>query len=195
MTTLETLAADAAFALHSRVLALREEVEARFLELARVLVEIRDTRAYEALGCPTLEAYIASPEVALSRRQVFRMLSVADAFLPTPNATDGTAGVSDFDLAEVGITKAALIAPLVKDAEPELVADLMADARTLAVSDLRKRVKERSGGKVLDRDWLEETAQAIIRRAAKLADSGEALRLLDEISSLAMDARARLEGS
>jgi hypothetical protein len=179
--------------LHETVCAASQTMERCFLLLGRALLEIQKGRFFTALGHETFESYLADPDLAFKRRAVFRHMRIAALFASLPSAISHL--VTDDDVVAMRESRADIALPLMATAAPEDVPTIIAEAKTLAVSDLRQRARERTYGPLPDdRAWLEELGQAIIRRASKLAYDEAPLNLLDEICVRVMQGIERLRG-
>lgn len=180
------LLAREAHALHERVVGLVQRGNAVALQLGGALSSMHDRELYRALGYATWQEYVAQPEISITVRTAYRWMSFAEC------AT--VAELSPADAATLGPVKAEIIEPLVHVLPPAKVAELVEDAKTLAVSDLRRKVNDAIDGPIPDdREWLEETAQRIIRRAAKLSRDEAPMNVLDEIVSIGMQGIERLK--
>lgn len=183
--SIEHLSSLTPWQLHERVIDLRDKIQRTFIELGQILVWMRDGEIYKQLGHDTFNAYLASPELDLSERQLYRILAVVTGLADTVAAPD---------LAEIGVSKAEMILPLIRDAEPETVESWVADAKGLSRSDLRRKVRDATEGELPDsREWLDELASLIIGKMAKLSRADDPLNLLDETVVLAMGGVERLK--
>lgn len=190
-----------AWEMHQLVVRLRDEIEVRFLRLGMALRLIRDERLYEALGHATFESYLGDAEVGLSRRHAYRLIGVAETYLPArATAVANGAGpelesLADADrLASVGVRKLDILRPVVADAPPDEVGRWLATAEALSVSDLELEVREARGLPADARhQYLLRLARQISGMAASLPHVGSPGAVLDEIVAACLDAQARLE--
>ncbi len=168
--------AAAAWQLHETIVALKSEITRRSLQLGRALGLLRDERLYVALGYDTFEAYLASPEVTISRTQAYRVIALVEGVERLPDAALDTAA-----LEAMGVSRAEIALPLIRAAATEEErAAWVADAQTLSVRDLRERVREQRTGppalaeaaaEVDRREMLAAVARRIGRLAAQLPNA------------------------
>ena len=132
-------------------------MRAEWVRMAEALYEFRDIHGWKALGCETMEEWLAGPEIGLSRRYVFQLIDayrtlVIDHQVPA-------AQLEDYE-----VTKIREVLPAIRR-EEVTVAEALADVRALARSDLERRYRSgehRDGGTQLDagREPVWETCQA-----------------------------------
>lgn len=202
-------AADTAHALHRDIVALRRTVVGGWARLGAALRAMRDRRLYVLLGHDTFESYLADPDVTISRRTAYRVMALSaaiDPSLPAPAcatvAHDGTTPapapaplMTADDIADIGIVRAEIIAPVLRDAagDDDARAAWVADARALSVGDLRMRVREARGDAVTDREiTVRRIAARIGGLAARLIYDPDPAGVLDTIAAAASDAAERL---
>lgn len=117
---------------HQRVLGNRLQIQKSFLEMGEDLYWIEERKLYKNLDYETFNAYIASPEVDIKTRtvhqlkQVYRVLVLEQKVRPVA-------------LLEAGYSKASMVAPYVKEEEPEM---LIAQASSLSRNDLKRWLKQ-----------------------------------------------------
>ncbi|MGD8499786.1 MAG: hypothetical protein PVJ86_04020 [Phycisphaerales bacterium] len=120
-----------AWARHQRIVALRRLVEQTFLELGEELYHFEREQAYRKLGHDSFNAYLADPEVDISRSLAYRLKGVYKTFvleLGSPAAR----------LLEAGADKLDVIRPHVDEGN---VDEWLDTAATLSRSDLKHEVK------------------------------------------------------
>lgn len=180
---LET-SADRAWNLHNRVLRCVSAMNEMFLELGRALRTIHDERLYVALGYSTFEAYIASPEIALSRTLVYRLLRtvrIVDAGIIEPTTAQ-----------EIGVSKLDAIAPYIERAQSrEEVQELVSDAKSLSFRDLNERLRERFGGDDAMEALRKEVEQWLRNAARQCRSSPDPVELFDALIQELMRFRER----
>lgn len=178
-------AADVAWSVHRNVVTLRTEFEQKGFELGQALARIQRERLYELLGHDTFESYLADPEVSVSRRHAYRLITVARAYVPS----------MAHEVAAMGVAKAEMVAPLVRDAADEFEAQGWIDqAIHQSTSDLRQTVREARGEAAIADEALRELASAIGGLAAKLPYADKPADVLDTIAEKCMTGIARLRG-
>ena len=112
---------------HRRIVALRQSAEQTFLELGAELYWFERKKFYQHLDYDTFEAYLASPDVDISRRVAFRIKGIYEDLqlkLKMPPET----------LLEIGNAKLDMIRP---HATEDNVDELLNMASTISKSDLR----------------------------------------------------------
>jgi hypothetical protein len=124
-------------AIHESLIALKAEIEAKFLQLGKVLHLIDRAKIYKYLGYETFSAYIAQPELAMSRATAYRCMGAYETFVEK--------GIlSDTEVTAIGITKVSMISRFwdddVKMTDDERQ-DWIAAARTNSVGDLKKLIR------------------------------------------------------
>lgn len=189
-----------AFTLHQQIVALVRQAETLFLGLGSALLQMRATPGFlEAMHCQSFDEYLSQPELAgLSRRQAYTCMRVARVYLGG-NAIDCTPPqaylVSPQDVAEMGVTKADIIAPFVSPTDPERTEEWVERGKTLAVADLKRLAREeaRETPYNAQQQWLEEVAYQLAAVARRLPDAANPLDVLDDLSSRILAVRARLE--
>lgn len=118
--------------------ALATELSRDEMRLGIALFAVREERLYEVLGHATFDAYRASR--GLSKSSVYRYLEQAETYLLPKQPP-----ASPVEVAQMGLMKSLVIAPLVRGKTREEAAELVADAINLTESDLRTLLEEREG--------------------------------------------------
>lgn len=116
---------------HQRIVFLKRTIEQTFLELAAELYEFKRLRQYEQLEHETFESYLGDPEVSISRRMAFRLLTTHHTFVLKYRSDTVT-------LIDAGIAKLCIIAPHMNKTNVE---EWLDKAATLSRSDLRDEVR------------------------------------------------------
>ena len=122
---------------HCRIVALRYQAEQTFLELGEELYWFEEERQYKVLGHSSFNAYLADPEVDISRAMAYRLKGVYEKYVLK-------LGISEPDgiaarLLPVGADKLDAIRPYVDEGN---VDEWLDKAATLSRSDLRQEVKK-----------------------------------------------------
>lgn len=123
------------WALHQQVVQLITLANKAFIQLGRLLTIIEEERLYEFLGYRTFNEYLASPEVCLHRTTVFRLTRIAKLV--------DRGVVSEHDAIQIGATRLNIAARALEEAPPEQREEIIHEAKTLTVGDLRQRIRER----------------------------------------------------
>lgn len=133
MTNIELLNVNEGFTLHQRLLELKQDIGLRFLEVASILYRMKEEGLYQVINPDmTWEAYCSMPEVSISpshARNLMRIYRVFVLGLQVPLE----------ELAGIDQRKLTAILPSV---DADNVDQLLADAKTLARSDLKKRLHD-----------------------------------------------------
>lgn len=120
------ITADYAHKIDLKIKNLRYSIDSSFLDFAKSLKEVRDNKLYTFLDYKTFESYIAQPELALDRRNVFRFIEIIEKFIDTYK-------VAPEPLLEAGWTKLSKVAPYVNEHNYK---SMLEKATTLSRSDL-----------------------------------------------------------
>lgn len=200
-----------AWHVHQRILEVRADIELRFIALGGLLKTYRGERLYEGMGHSSFESYLADPEVSISRSHAYRLIDAFEDYhrlLPQAavisedgevirEARPGLLSVED--LALVGVRKAGIIAPLVRESQdPEEVRSWVEEAKTLAVSDLSKRVKDvrrqdpRTADQLAREEMLERLSFRLAGSAKKLTHDPDPASVLQHIIDVAQAGLAAL---
>lgn len=179
----ELAAADHAWRVHCQVIEARQRVERSFLELARLVREVRDQRLYRVLGYDTFEAWLVAPEINLSRTVGYRLIAALEAVerhqIPEPLAV------------EIGVSRLELIAPALESVPASEREIVLHDAKELSYRDLRARVRERRGEDTSELALLRQQVADELRRAASVCLRCESLAA--HLDSLIAQLMLRLE--
>lgn len=123
----EIITADDAWQRHRRIVHLRNQLETTFLTLGEELHVFHTGKQYETLGYSTFEAYLADPEVDLSRSSAYQAIAVYRHYIL--NLECPTVG-----LLQAGVAKAELLIPYTTE---DNVDEWLNKASALSRSDLR----------------------------------------------------------
>ena len=106
---------------------LKRSLNGGFLELARLLKENKDDKLYKVLGYETFEAYLATPELALSRSHVYTLIQIYEKLVVELK-------VQPAELVDTEWSKLQIVLPQINENNKE---DLLDKARSLSRSDLK----------------------------------------------------------
>jgi hypothetical protein len=111
------------------------EIERLSLPLAKALYEMEEQKLYENLGYKSFNAYLADPEVGIARSTAYKLKGIyKDLILNQSIQTD--------QLIQIGQDKLDIIRKYIVQ-QPALTQELLADARTLSKTDLRKQIRDK----------------------------------------------------
>lgn len=172
-----------------------ETISSSFLRLGAVLRLVQQHELWKVKGYESFDAFISDPDNnrGLHRRHLFRSLRAARTYLPEGGAEPPVPLV---DVARIGIIKADLIAPLITNATPAQRVELVAQAETLTVRDLTRRL--RTDQRVQQHPGFQEADQRerLVARIHGLADqlmaADDAGAVLAEIIRVCAEERLRL---
>ena len=122
----KAITADYAHKVDQRIKNLRYSIDSGFLDLAKSLKEVRDSKLYKVLGLETFESYIAQPELAFDRGNVYRFIAIYESYIESYR-------VAPERLLEAGWSKLAKIIPHATEENHE---HLLEQAIALSRSDL-----------------------------------------------------------
>ena len=101
-----------------------------FLEIGRVLKELRDSNAYESLGHESWTAFLASGELAIKQSTAYAYIEIYEVYIERFK-------YNKEDLAEIPYDKLRMALPTARKMEKEKeVKDLVAKTRELSRRDL-----------------------------------------------------------
>ena len=130
----EVLDPEDAFAMEKRLKAALHATRRSLMAVCAACHDISRNHAYEALGYETLAAFLAQPDVGMSRSEFFTAAKIHEVFVLEH-------GVDPERLAEAGMAKLAVVLP--KVAEGELDAEDAVDAAASnGLRDLRDEYRE-----------------------------------------------------
>jgi len=153
--------------LHKRIVRLRDQAETTFLSLAEALYFMCESAGYTKLGYPTFEAYLADPDVDISRRTAYMLKGIYETFVIRLE-------VQPLHLLEAGTSKLAMIRPVVDE---QSVSEWLPMAQALSRSDLKAEVRAAQGKngayQVGEALRLGREALSMLSQALHLAESAE----------------------
>lgn len=132
-----------AYSRHRRIVALRNRMVQTFLELGEELYWFENNQDYEQLGYVSFNAYLADPDVDISRSTAYKLKGIYQRFvleLASPAA----------GLLEAGTDKLELIRPYVTE---DNVSEMICKASSLSRSDLRI---ELNGHEPVPKPWNDD---------------------------------------
>lgn len=167
--------------LRREIRALCGSINDSFLQLGARLRIVAEHHLWRDLSYESFEAFIEDPEVTggLGRTQVYQALKVARAYIPAAPARPDSAHdmptplVPLRDVADMGITRAAMIAPIVTSPHtlPEDRAALVAVALTAAsIEDLGRHLAGQPQPDLTQEEAERRKREAFGRRLHALAD-------------------------
>ena len=136
--------AEIAFEINSKIIECRMNIEANFIQLARLLKRVRDEKLYVILNHKTFESYIADPDLAMSRSKVYRLIRAWELYVEKLSIPEPV-------LIDVGSKRLEIIMPMV----PAMILneqhriDWLNKARELSRSDLENEVRQCQGKPLL----------------------------------------------
>lgn len=131
MTESGLIPSDTAYERHLRIVALREVTEKTFLALGAELYEFNRKHDYISLGHPSMNSYLADPDVDINRRAAYRLTRIHRIYveeLGCDTVALLAAGISKLDLMSVHV-------------DAENVDEWLANAAALSRSDLRQEME------------------------------------------------------
>lgn len=174
---------------HEQIVDLRAQIERSFMVLARYLWLVREQRLWRPLGYQSFDAYLASPDVALSRATVYRYLQVADGVM---RLQERGFVLPDTDVEAMGMERARAVLPSLEEAMQQGDVDAwVANAKALSAADLRRLT--RSSGEWDDeeewRDGLRRRLIVAVNQLESVRDLAGVLAVLDGVCARCMGAR------
>jgi len=70
-----------AFEIHQKVLTLKKQMGMAFVEMGRLLKEVRDGRHFETLGFDTFTSYVINSELGFKRRTAYYYIEIYEYFV------------------------------------------------------------------------------------------------------------------
>ncbi len=143
--TSEIVTADDAWERHRRIVSLRNQSEATFLQLGEELYWFEDKKQFREMDYETFEAYLADPEVDISRSLAFQLKAIYRHFLLQIK-------VQTSGLLEAGHSKLQMLIPYTDAGNAQ---EWIEKAASLSCSDLALEMREAFPdyrGRVSDRD-------------------------------------------
>jgi hypothetical protein len=109
-------------------------IRATWVELAGQLYTFHEDRCWEVLGYDTFEEWLASPDIDISRRHVFKLIEAYRELVIER-------GVSTDALGETEVTKVGTVLPAIRRGDVS-TEDALADVKALSRTDLVERYKD-----------------------------------------------------
>ena len=103
--------------------------------LASDLYKMDTKKLYKKLGYRSFNAYLADPEVGINRATAYKLVSIYRDLIMDQS-------IQKDQFVEIGQDKLAIIRPY-KIEHPDLLEELLADAKALSKTDLRKQLRDR----------------------------------------------------
>lgn len=126
--------ANIAFELEKKLIGLKQTVARNFLEIGKVLKQIRDDGLFQDLGYSTTTEWLKSPEISLSERWAWAAISIYETFVEKLKM--------DFEeVAKIDYSKLYEISSLVRN-NPEDAEKWIDAAKSMRKIDLRREIQE-----------------------------------------------------
>jgi len=143
-----------AFVTHKSVLNLKRQMGMAFVEMGRLLKEIRDSKHYEALGYDSFQSYVINSELGFKRRTAYYYIEIYEWFVEKFKYEAERVAV-------IGYDKLVRLLPVVKKVYKSLpspkmeqrVELLVGDVQELRPVDFAKKYKDREKQKEFE-DYL-----------------------------------------
>jgi hypothetical protein len=103
--------------------------------LAFDLYKMDTKKLFKKLGYRSFNAYLADPEVGINRATAFKLVAIYRDLIQDQS-------IQKDHFVEIGQDKLAIICPY-KVEHPDLLEELLADAKALSKTDLRKQLRDR----------------------------------------------------
>jgi hypothetical protein len=132
-----------AFEIHQNILALKKQMGVAFIELGRLLKQIRDENYYQVLGYDNFTSYIINSELGFSRRTAYNYIEIYEWYV------EKLAYETQF-LAEIGQEKLRRALYIIKEEYPKLpyfelrkyAGQLITEVKELRPVDFEKKRKD-----------------------------------------------------
>jgi len=138
-----------AFTAHQSVLNLKRQMGIAFVEMGRLLKEIRDNKHFEALGYDSFQSYIINSELGFKRRTAYYYIEIYEWFVEK----------FEYELervAEIGYDKLVRLLPVVKRTYESLPSPKMEQRIELLVGDVQELRPVDFAKKYKDKEKQEE---------------------------------------
>ncbi|MHC4621926.1 MAG: hypothetical protein ACYTEQ_29660, partial [Planctomycetota bacterium] len=109
-----TIVDDAAWNRHCRIVDLHRSAEKIFLELGAELYEFIRLRQYRKMDHPTIESYIADPDVQIGRTTLFNAVGIHERYVLE-------LGCSSDELLNIGVGRLAMLRPYINEVNRDAV--------------------------------------------------------------------------
>jgi hypothetical protein len=123
--------AQAAFDVDQRIRHTLRDMRRMWMELARDLYFFTEAEMWRSLGHPSMESYLAQPEIGLDRRWVYNLKSIYSQLVIDR-------GIPETDLALLQPSKITQVLPAIRRGLVE-TDEALSDAESLSKEDLRVR--------------------------------------------------------
>jgi hypothetical protein len=140
MTETKAVVAIAAHSNFEKTVYLKGEIARNFLTLGRLLKENVDNDYWKILGHDSFEAYVATPDMALSRSYAYQCVKLFKVYV------EGMGGDEDA-LVRIGPSRLIALLPAVDETPVADYEILMSDAEHLSLSDLAEKYGKYGRGK------------------------------------------------
>lgn len=127
-----------AFAVHQNILELKRQVGMAFIEMGKLLKELRDNRYFEVLGYDTFTSYIINSELGFKRRTAYYYVEIYEWFVEK-------LGYDMQVLAQIGYDKLMRALDVIKKLpkpKKDKVEALMTEVQELRPVDFAKKYKD-----------------------------------------------------
>lgn len=130
-STPEERAAKKAFAVEAKIKKGTGAIKQVWIALAGYLHDFYSEKMWTALGYEKFEEWLGTPEIGLKRSQTYQLIEVYEEFVVKR-------GITQEELAELEMSKLAVVLPALRKGEAELE-DVLADCEALSRSELREK--------------------------------------------------------
>lgn len=137
LPTITPEAAALAYAAEDGIKETLENLRHGWARLAGQLYDFQHRRLWEALGFLTYEEWLASPDIDLSRREVYSLVEAWRELVVQR-------GVAPKELEQLQVSKVRAVLPAVRQGRAEL-GEALADVRVLSKADLIEKYEGRPG--------------------------------------------------
>lgn len=125
--------------IHERIIALKDEIEMKFIKLGGYLKLVNDRKLYKEKGCETFNEYLAMPELGFQRSTAYAVMGVYEDYIESGlSETLDIKGISYYCLDRI---RQFINEPIEKFKE------WISKARELSLSDLNAEIRLARGGK------------------------------------------------
>lgn len=129
--TPEERAAKKAFAVEEKIKKGTGAIKQVWIALAGYLHDFYSERMWTALGYEKFEEWLGTPEIGLKRSQTYQLIEVYEELVVKR-------GVTQEELAELEMSKLAVVLPALRKGDAELE-DVLSDCESLSRSELREK--------------------------------------------------------
>ena len=130
-----------AFEVHNAILNLKKQMGMAFVEIGKLLKEVRDNKLYRVLGYDTFQSYIVNSELGFKTRTVYYYIEIYECFIQELK-------VEMEKLADLGFDKLVMLLPMVEKlgGSERVICDkienLMHEATELRPHDFKKKYND-----------------------------------------------------